>query len=122
MGAPVLLWQMVSPKPDDVAKFYKELFGWAVSTRNALGYRQVDAGEGGIGGGIWPAPPDANSFVQLFIGVPDVDASVNEAVARGATVIVPATALPDGDTMAVLRDPFGVTFGVMRHQSGSRTK
>lgn len=122
MGAPVLLWQMVSPKPDDVAKFYNELFGWAVSTRNALGYRQVDAGESGIGGGIWPAPPDANSFVQLFIGVPNVDASVKQAVERGAEVIVPATALPDGDMMAVLRDPFGVTFGLMRHQASKATR
>jgi predicted enzyme related to lactoylglutathione lyase len=28
-------------------------------------------------------------------------------------VVVPATTLPDGDTMAVLRDPTGVTFGLI---------
>jgi predicted enzyme related to lactoylglutathione lyase len=32
----------------------------------------------------------------------------------GATVIVPPTTLPDGDMMAILLDPAGLTFGVMR--------
>jgi predicted enzyme related to lactoylglutathione lyase len=32
----------------------------------------------------------------------------------GATVIVPATTLPDGDVMAILLDPAGLTFGVVR--------
>jgi predicted enzyme related to lactoylglutathione lyase len=27
---------------------------------------------------------------------------------------VPATTLPDGDTMAILADPSGITFGVMQ--------
>jgi len=79
-----------------------------------MGYRQVETGGGGISGGIWPAPPEAQGFVQLFVGVPDVAASVDQALALGAQVVVPATTLPDGDTMAVLRDPTGVTFGVMQ--------
>jgi len=116
MGAPVMQFQFVSSKPDEVAAFYKTLFGWTVSAGNALGYREIETGAG-IGGGIWPAPPGTPGFVQLFIGVPDVDQSVAQAVALGAEVVVPATTLPDGDTMAVLRDPTGVTFGVMLRRS-----
>jgi uncharacterized protein len=52
--------------------------------------------------------------VQLFIGVDDVEAAVKKATDLGAEVLVPVTALPDGDVMAVLRDPYGLTFGVMR--------
>ncbi|MEO8682557.1 MAG: VOC family protein [Vicinamibacterales bacterium] len=119
MGAPVLQWQLVATKPDELVKFYKELFGWTISATNAIGYRQVAAGEGGISGGIWPAPPDAHSFAQLFIGVPDVQASATQATNLGARVIVPPTTLPDGDTMAVLQDPCGVTFGLMTHANKS---
>jgi predicted enzyme related to lactoylglutathione lyase len=114
MSAPVLQWQIVTSKPEELSKFYKDVFGWAISSKNALGYREVAAGPGGISGGIWPAPPEAQSFVQLFIGVPDVDASVKKAADLGAQVVVPPTALPDGDVMAVLRDPYGLTFGLMR--------
>ena len=117
MSAPVLQWQLVATKPDELATFYRELFGWTISTKNAMGYRRVTTGEGGINGGVWPSPPNAHSFVQLFVGVPDVEKAVARAEELGATIIVPPTTLPDGDTMAVLKDPCGVTFGVVKHST-----
>lgn len=114
MGAPVVQWQLVATNPDELAKFYRELFGWEISTKNTMGYRQVTTGDGGINGGVWPAPPGGHSFVQLFVGVPDVQSAVDRATELGAAIIVPTTTLPDGDTMAVLKDPSGLTFGVMR--------
>jgi predicted enzyme related to lactoylglutathione lyase len=114
MSAPVVQWQMVTPKPEEAARFYGGLFGWKITNANALGYREVAAGEGGIPGGFWPAPPQAPGFVQLFIQVRDVDETLARATELGARVIVPATTLPDGDTMAVLADPLGVTFGLVR--------
>ena len=117
MSAPVLQWQLVATNPDEIVKFYRELFGWSISTKNAMGYRQVTTGEGGINGGVWPSPPNGHSFVQLFVGVPDVEAAVVRARELGATIIVPPATLPDGDTMAVLKDPCGVTFGVVRHSA-----
>ena len=117
MSAPVVQWQLVATNPDELVTFYRELFGWSVSAKNAMGYRQVTTGEGGIHGGVWPSPPNGHSFVQLFVGVSDVESAVARAKDLGATIIVPPTTLPDGDTMAVLKDPAGVTFGVMRHST-----
>lgn len=114
MSAPVLQWQIVATNPDALLEFYRRLFGWQVSSANAMGYRQVDTGPGGMPGGVWPAPPGAGNFVQLFVGVSDVEGSLAKAVALGAKVIVPPTVLPDGDTMAVLSDPSGLTVGLMR--------
>jgi len=114
MGCPIVTWQIISKNPEGASKFYTELFGWSVSDNNALMYRTVDTcSEAGIGGGIWPAPPGAQSFVQLFAEVDDVAATVEQAVAKGARVIVPPQKLPDGDEMAVLLDPDGMSFGVM---------
>jgi PhnB protein len=45
--------------------------------------------------GVWPSlpsrppPPDASSPVVMFVYVPDVDATVERAVANGARILVP---------------------------------
>jgi predicted enzyme related to lactoylglutathione lyase len=115
MGCPVTRWQLVTRNPDRLAAFYGALCGWEIAANNALGYRTVDTGsERGIDGGIWPAPPAAPSFAQLFIEVDDVAATVARATELGARVIVPPQTLPDGDELAVVQDPEGIAFGVMR--------
>jgi uncharacterized protein len=110
MDHPVVQWQIVAQDPSAVTSFYSKLFGWKVSTENALGYRQIATG--GLDGGVWPSPPGGHSFVQLFVRVANVEQSIADATRLGAKVIVPATALPDGDTIAILADPAGMTFGV----------
>lgn len=122
---PVVSWQIVSTDPKAASRFYERLFGWTVSADNALAYREVRTGPGGVDGGIWPAsptaaqPPGANppgaggSFVQLFVRVADVDATVARAVELGGRIVVPRTVLPDGDTMAVIVDPTGLPFGLV---------
>ncbi|OAB61279.1 hypothetical protein AY599_01960 [Leptolyngbya valderiana BDU 20041] len=67
-----------------------------------------------IDGGVWPAPPQAHKFVQLHVQVERVDDSVQRATKLGASVLVPAQDLPEGQRMAVLRDPEGVPFVVMQ--------
>jgi uncharacterized protein len=113
MGNAVLHWQIVSKDPQASAKFYGKLFDWKIDSANALGYREVKTGAAaGIDGGIWPCPPEGHGLVQLFMEVEDVAACLLQAQALGARVIVPESDLPDGDTMAILLDPTGLTFGI----------
>jgi uncharacterized protein len=115
VGQPVMQWQLITKDPARLQAFYTKLFGWDCSADNALGYRMLDTGsERGINGGIWPAPPNAKSFVQLLIEVDDVPACVKHAAELGASVIVPPQKLPDGDEMAILHDPEGVPFGIFK--------
>ena len=117
MSNPVTQFQILSKSPDETAAFYGALFGWKIDADNPLGYRRIDTGSPqGIQGGIWPAPPHAPNFVQLFVGVPDVGVAIESAAKLGARVVIPATRLPDGDEMAVLLDPHGMAFAVMRQQ------
>jgi predicted enzyme related to lactoylglutathione lyase len=113
VASTVIRWQLVSPQPETVASFYHGLFGWSVTQDNQLGYREVKSGDGrGIDGGIWPAPPGQAGFVQLFVEVSDLDECLEKAVRLGARVILPKSALPDGDSMAILLDPTGISLGV----------
>jgi predicted enzyme related to lactoylglutathione lyase len=109
---PVIRWQVVAPDPEASSRFFTQLFGWQTSRDNALGYREVRAGEGGIHGGIWPAPEGTKAFVQLFVQVTDIDACVANAISLGATVIVPKAVLPDGSAMAVLLEPQGLPVAI----------
>src|SRR5262245_31030139 len=115
MGNPVMQFQMISKAPEETARFYSSLFGWKVDADNPMGYRQIHTGSAeGIQGGIWPAPAQAPNFVQLFMSVDDVPASVERALGLGAKVLIPPTMLPEGDEMAVLHDPHGMSFAVWR--------
>jgi predicted enzyme related to lactoylglutathione lyase len=112
MGNPVVQWQIISADPDATVAFYRKLFGWKETRANALGYRQLGTQSNGIDGGVWPGPPDVQPFTQLFIEVADLSDNLARAKELGAQVIVPASVLPDGRTMAVLRDPTGLPFAV----------
>lgn len=115
MGRPVVRWQILSREPEAHARFYGELFGWSVDASNPLGYRELRTGaDEGIDGGVWPAPPEAHAFVQLFVDVEDVDESVRRAQELGARVLVPPQRLPDGERMAILHDPQGLSFGLVQ--------
>ena len=115
MGNPVMQFQIISKSPEETAQFYSSLFGWKVDADNPMGYRRIDTGSAsGIQGGIWPAPPQAPNFVQLFTAVEDVAAAVERAVSFGAKVLIPPTMLPEGDEMAVLHDPQGMSFAIWR--------
>jgi predicted enzyme related to lactoylglutathione lyase len=63
---------------------------------------------------IWPSPSEALTFAQLLIEVDDVKAFVERAAAKCAWVLSPPQALADGDVMAVMLDPQGMSFGLMQ--------
>jgi predicted enzyme related to lactoylglutathione lyase len=117
MPNPVIQFQILSKDPETTSRFYSELFGWTIDAQNAMGYRRIDTGSAeGIQGGIWPAPPQAPVFVQLFAAVDDVAAAVAKAEGLGAKLLIPPTTLPEGDQFAVMHDPHGMSFGLLRRR------
>lgn len=115
MANPVVEFQILSNAPDETARFYSSLFGWRVKADNPLGYREISTGAGeGIQSGIWPASAHAPTFVQLFIAVDNVRIVTEKAQSAGAKVIIPPTSLPNGGEMAVLHDPQGMSFGIVK--------
>jgi uncharacterized protein len=116
MANPVMRWQILTKRPEELEQFYTKLFGWSVSADNPLGYKQVNtASSEGIQGGFWPiSPKEGQSMVQLFIRVDDLESHVRKAQELGARIVVPPQALPGGDEMAIAVDPDGIPFGMFR--------
>ena len=115
MSNPVMQFQILSKAPEETSRFYTALFDWTVNGDNPMGYREIATGSReGIQGGIWPAPPQAPNFVQLFVAVDDVAGYATKAEGLGGRVLIPPTALPDGSEMCVLQDSQGMSFGLWR--------
>lgn len=113
MGNPVVQWQIVTQNADRIADFYSRLFDWKINSSNALGYRAFESGNGrGIPGGVWPRGEEGHNLVQLFVEVDDIDAYLAKAETLGGRTLVPKQDLPDGDALALLIDPAGLSVGL----------
>jgi len=98
----------------DIAKaqqYYADLLGWT--------YKDFDMGEGGkypmihAGGTEWggfiPADPGRSPQWVSYVTVPDVDAAVAAAQAKGGQVMVPAMDIPTVGRFAYIVGPNGGT-------------
>ncbi len=102
---PVVHWEIEARDPDAQAAFYGALFNWQVGE----GFiRDIAPGLGG------PEPGPAGhirasdrSGVTLYVQVRDLRASLDAAVALGATVTAEPFDVPGGPTIAGVLDPEG---------------
>jgi PhnB protein len=54
--------------------------------------------------------------ITLFVYVPDVDRTFNQAVAAGAQVVMPVADMFWGDRFGQVTDPFGHSWGIGTHK------
>jgi uncharacterized protein len=111
MANPVVHFEIRSADPDATRAFYGKLFGWAFPGGGIPGYTYVETGvEGAVPGGISPLQ-NGEPLVTFFVGVQDVAATLDAAVAQGGRIVQPATKVP-GVTFALLADPLGQVVGL----------
>jgi predicted enzyme related to lactoylglutathione lyase len=124
MGAPVVWFEFGGRNGQALQDFYSELFEWKIDANNPLEYGTVDTNAGGAGipGGIWAAGDKAGAelgdYVLVTVGVPDIAAAVTKAEGLGAKALVPRWEVPEGPTVAYLRDPEGHLFGLIQMAAG----
>lgn len=116
-------YELLTSDPDTAGEFYSKVLGWTVRRANMpnMDYRFFFAGKEGIGGHMRlpdDVPEAAKRPVWLgYVGVDDVDAVVDRVVAAGGSVRSPATDHEGVGRMAMVADPQGVGFYVMRGAS-----
>jgi len=114
IGAPIWV-DLFSSDPDKSRAFYSELFGWKAEEGNPEfgGYFNFVFNDIRVGGGMRndgsSGAPDAWS---VYLAVADAPGTVDAAVAKGANVIVPAMAVGELGTMAIVTDPGGAAIGM----------
>jgi predicted enzyme related to lactoylglutathione lyase len=113
-----LCWnELWSRNPDAAYKFYAAVFGWGSSPMDMGGmtYQMMMVGEQ-PGGGIMPMPADmqAPAHWLTYFAVDDADRVVAKAKASGAKVFMGPDDIPNIGRMAILSDPQGATFAVIK--------
>ena len=111
MGNPVVHFEILGEDPGRLHEFFGKLFDWKIA-KNPMGYGMVDAGGGGIGGGIGPAW--GQGHVTLYVQVDDCEAYLDRAEALGGHVVMRPREIPGGPTVALFTDPEGHVIGLVK--------
>lgn len=114
MGQPVVHFEVYGKEPDQLGKFYGELFGWNVQTMPDMNYTMVrtEAGKG-IDGGIMAAPQGQSNGLTFYIEVDDLRKYLERIEKAGGKTIVPPTDIPKVVSFALFQDPQGNVVGLV---------
>jgi predicted enzyme related to lactoylglutathione lyase len=92
--------------------FFSELFGWQIDANNPMNYGMVNLSEA-VGGGVGPAPEqEPNGHAMFYVGVDDVEASLQKAESLGGKRVFGPMDVPEGPTIAHFADPEGHVVGL----------
>lgn len=113
-------YELVTPDPDGAKAFYDAVVGWDVAppSSDQIDYREIRADSGAAGGMLRLTDEmrshGARPIWLGYIGVDDVDRSVAAIEQSGGQALMPAFEVPNVGRIALVADPQGVPFYVMR--------
>ena len=116
-------YELLTGDPDAAAAFYGQVIGWTAASAGQPGidYRIFSAGGTPVGGHMKLPEGAADMGMRPgwlgYIGVEDVDSAVARIEAAGGKVHMPAMDLEGVGRIALVADPQGVAFYVMRGAS-----
>jgi predicted enzyme related to lactoylglutathione lyase len=112
MANPVTWFEVIGKDSAGLQRFYRDVFGWKMTppVKEMGNYSMLEGHEPGIGGGIG----EGDARVSIYAEVDDPQAYVDKATRAGARLIMPVTTITPTTTIAMLIDPAGNTFGVMK--------
>lgn len=113
-----LCWNELHARDVDAAKkFYPALFGWGL--KESPEYNEFQVGDRSIGGMMQSqAPEGVPSFWLPYFAVDDCDATFEKSNSLGGSAIMPPMTYPNVGRFAILNDPQGATFAVIKLELG----
>lgn len=115
-------YELMTSDPKAAAAFYAKVLGWRVAPfhdqASTGAYDIITAPDGNSVGGMM-APPEGGPPPAWFgyIGVDDVDACAADVTAKGGSVHMPPTTIEGVGRLAMVADPQGAMFYIMRGAS-----
>lgn len=113
---PVVHFEIHGKDRKKLAEFYRELFEWELDPQDAMNYTLIAPGVGGpeqgVGGGI--AESDRAPMVTIYVQVLDPEETLRKAESMGGQMALPPMDVPNGPTIAQVRDPEGNVIGLVK--------
>ena len=122
MGQPVVHFEIIGTDPEGLRTYYSALFGWefdtsglvsaAISEPANYGFVPSTSSDGtGIPGGVGGGP-GYRSRALFYVGVPDVEAALQQAERLGGTRAIGPVQTPGGLVVGQFTDPEGNLVGL----------
>lgn len=115
--------ELATPDPDGAFAFYGGLFGWTREGGMPMGemgdYAFISAGEHRPGAIMSSALTRAPARWNSYFLVPDIDAAIGAATARGGRLIQGPDPIPGGDHSANIVDGHGQQVGLVGPRKGT---
>lgn len=110
--------ELATPDVEKAGDFYTGLFGWGknVQQMGPMTYTSFMNGERPAGG-MYTPPPEMGEMPPhwlVYFAVDDTDAMVARAAELGATTCAPPMDIPGTGRFAILQDPQGAAFAIIK--------
>jgi uncharacterized protein len=113
----VFVWdELGTTDVDDAQRFYEQVFGWTTADMGSEygGYKVFNRGDTGIAGVMTLPDTSMPPYWQPYVAVEDPDRTTEKAKELGASALMEPMDVPKVGRLAVLRDPQGATFGIIK--------
>jgi predicted enzyme related to lactoylglutathione lyase len=113
-------YELITTDPDAAKRFYGDVVGWTFEDMPGDGFTYTVASADGNGvGGLMLIPPEAKAMGAQpnwagYICVDDCDAAAEKIKGLGGSVIRPPADIPGIGRFAVVADPQGAVFEIMK--------
>jgi uncharacterized protein len=109
-GPPVVFFSIFGPNGSDLQRFYADVFDWKGTPSGDVTVPVTSPLMGSIGKGM----PET----LIYIGVPDVTATLQKVVAHGGTIRYPRMEVPGRVVLGMFKDPAGNSVGLVEMEDG----
>ena len=113
MGAPIVFFDIAGPSTSDLSAFYGTVFGWGIAPDGSFSVSVVNP----IPGTLRQDPAEK----VVYVGVPDVTATLNLIVENGGAVVAPRFEVRGVVILGLFTDPAGNRLGLVE-MDGERAK
>lgn len=110
VALPIGYFEVAGPDSSKLADFYRQVFGWEIKPGPFPGYFNITGAESSSPrGGIRQDPAER----VLYVRVPNLQATLDEAVKHGARIVIPPTDVKGVVNFAIFEDPEGNRMGII---------
>ena len=115
MGSPIVHFELIGKDAAGLKEFYSKVFDWKIGDLmpDMGNYGLIDGTSSGIPGGVGQSD-DGKPRTSVYAQVPDPQATLDQIVALGGTVVMPPTEVVPGTTIATFTDPDGNVVGLLK--------
>lgn len=118
MGRPVMWFEIGCQNREKTSEFYAKVFDWTIKPGEMS--TDIDTNNDvGINGHITALGHEPHNYINLYIGVDDIDAQLQAIEAAGGQTVVPRTPIPNGGHFAWFTDPEGNMLGLWESASSA---